>query len=391
MRNPLDPAKPGAAVENVHRAGMPDLFAELRDRDVLFAGEVVRPSTLVETQRTVRVVSQEGKVIDYGLDLYPMETPGGTPPARRSARGSVRRDVGMTGRRKPRPLLSATLRGVATRVGGPGMPWGEQAQAARWAGTASATPGLLAFTGAIGSAEPHAHAAVQVLLVSDGEVVLTDRHGHRCRAEAAIIPAGVRHGLRASPGARGLLAYLDPAHPAARAACARIATAGDASTVSTWQIAARPLAAAVHGPATLPDVLGSIGPVADPTGFPRVLARALEAVPQLIGGPLLLGELAARIGVSASRLGHLFAEHLRLPFPAWRRWARLLHSIEAVRGGATLTEAAHAAGFADSSHLTRVCHEMFGLAPSHLVHLVRPTACLPTGPRSQSSGSIQAR
>ncbi|MBG0814616.1 helix-turn-helix transcriptional regulator [Planomonospora sp. ID82291] len=259
------------------------------------------------------------------------------------------------------------------------MPCGEQAQAARWAGTVTAVPGLLAFTGAIGSAAPHAHAAVQVLLVLDGEVMLTDRHGHRCRTEAAIIPAGVRHGLRAAPGAHGLLAYLDPAHPAARAAGARIATAGDADIVSTWQAAARlpataAVTAAVTGPETLPGVRCSIGPAADTRGFPAALSRALEAAPQLIDGPLLLGELAARAGVSASRLGHLFAEHLQLPFPAWRRWARLLHAIEAVRGGATLTEAAHGAGFADSSHLTRVCHEMFGLAPSHLVHLVRPTA-----------------
>ncbi|MBG0823400.1 helix-turn-helix transcriptional regulator [Planomonospora sp. ID91781] len=254
-----------------------------------------------------------------------------------------------------------------------------RAPSAGWAGTATAAPGLLAFTGAIGSAEPHAHAAVQVLLVLDGEVTLTDRHGHRRRTEAAIIPAGARHGLRAAPGAHGLLAYLDPAHPAGRAAGARIAAAGDADIVSTWQVAARPLATAavnsmITGPAALPGVLCSIGPATDPRGLPAVLSRALEAVPQLIDGPLPLSELAARIGVSADRLGHLFAEHLQLPFPAWRRWARLLHAIEAVRGGATLTEAAHGAGFTDSSHLTRVCHEMFGLAPSHLVHLVRPTA-----------------
>ncbi|MFC4057869.1 helix-turn-helix domain-containing protein [Planomonospora corallina] len=227
------------------------------------------------------------------------------------------------------------------------MPRGERARAAGWAGTATAAPGLLAFTG-------------------------------------AIIPAGARHELRAASGAHGLLAYLDPAHPAGRAAGARIAAAGDAGTVSTWQVAARPPATtAVTGeitaPAALPGVLRSIGLPADGLSAdtrrpPAVLSRALETVPRLIDGPLLLSEIAARVGVSASRLGHLFAEHLRLPFPAWRRWVRLLHAMEAVRGGATLTEAAHGAGFADSSHLTRVCHEMFGLAPSRLIHLVRPTA-----------------
>ncbi|WP_052423174.1 hypothetical protein [Nonomuraea candida] len=105
---------------------------------------------------------------------------------------------------------------------------------------ATAAPGLLAFTGTIGAAEPHAHAAVQVLLVTAGEVMLTDRHGRQLRAEAAIIPAGVRHELHADPGARGLLAYLDPAHPAGRAAGARVAATGAPDTVGTWQAAARP-------------------------------------------------------------------------------------------------------------------------------------------------------
>lgn len=43
---------------------------------MLLAGEIVRPSSLAQMQRTVPVVSQEGKTIDYGLGLYPMEGPG---------------------------------------------------------------------------------------------------------------------------------------------------------------------------------------------------------------------------------------------------------------------------------------------------------------------------
>ncbi|MFD8557922.1 hypothetical protein ACFV1N_11615 [Streptosporangium canum] len=39
----------------------------------------------------------------------------------------------------------------------------------------------------------------------------------------ASIPTGIRHELRAAPGTVGLLAYLDPAGPAGRAATARIA------------------------------------------------------------------------------------------------------------------------------------------------------------------------
>ncbi|MER5775430.1 serine hydrolase domain-containing protein [Streptomyces sp. NPDC002039] len=43
---------------------------------MLLAGEIVSSSLLAQMQRTVPVVSQEGKIIDYGLGLYPMEGPG---------------------------------------------------------------------------------------------------------------------------------------------------------------------------------------------------------------------------------------------------------------------------------------------------------------------------
>ncbi|MET8140960.1 serine hydrolase domain-containing protein [Sphaerisporangium sp. NPDC005288] len=44
---------------------------------MLLAGEIVDRSSLAQMRRTVPVVSQEGKVIDYGLGLHPMEVPGG--------------------------------------------------------------------------------------------------------------------------------------------------------------------------------------------------------------------------------------------------------------------------------------------------------------------------
>ncbi|MFE0098992.1 serine hydrolase domain-containing protein [Streptomyces sp. NPDC059009] len=43
---------------------------------MLLAGEIVSPSSLAQMQHTVPVVSQEGKLIEYGLGLYPMKSPG---------------------------------------------------------------------------------------------------------------------------------------------------------------------------------------------------------------------------------------------------------------------------------------------------------------------------
>ncbi|MEU1127810.1 serine hydrolase domain-containing protein [Streptomyces sp. NPDC005899] len=43
---------------------------------MLLAGKIVSPSLLAQMQRTVSIVSQERKTIDYGLGLHPMEGPG---------------------------------------------------------------------------------------------------------------------------------------------------------------------------------------------------------------------------------------------------------------------------------------------------------------------------
>ncbi|MGW6645453.1 serine hydrolase domain-containing protein [Streptomyces iakyrus] len=43
---------------------------------LLLAGEIVSPSSLAQMQRTVPVISQEGRTIEYGLGLHPMEGPG---------------------------------------------------------------------------------------------------------------------------------------------------------------------------------------------------------------------------------------------------------------------------------------------------------------------------
>ncbi|MGA5215123.1 helix-turn-helix domain-containing protein [Streptomyces cinereoruber] len=88
------------------------------------------------------------------------------------------------------------------------------------------------------------------------------------------------------------------------------------------------------------------------------------------------------MGISPSRLGHLFAEQLGLAYPAWRRWMCLRRAVEAVRAGASLTDAAHDAGFADSAHLSRTCRAMFGLTPTEAVRAA--------GWRDQGSGSVQA-
>jgi D-alanyl-D-alanine carboxypeptidase len=56
------------------------LISTVRDLNrffgMLLAGEIVSPPSLAQMQRTVPVVNQEGKTIDYGLGLHPVTAPG---------------------------------------------------------------------------------------------------------------------------------------------------------------------------------------------------------------------------------------------------------------------------------------------------------------------------
>ncbi|MFF0527939.1 helix-turn-helix domain-containing protein [Nocardia amikacinitolerans] len=226
----------------------------------------------------------------------------------------------------------------------------------RWLGGVLFTPGLMAFTGDIGDTAAHSHAAVQVLLVTAGEVTVIDAAGRSATAEVAIIPPGVRHEVRATPGARGFIAYLDSAGLVGHAALAWL---GDlpADQVTSWVTAATPSITAAA-----PQRNSASRPPRRATH--PVVGEALRVAAASASGPPSLGDLAAAVAMSPSRLSHLFTEHVGLPYAAWRRWTRLQLAVGTVRAGGSLTEAAHAAGFTDSAHLTKTCRDLFGITPT---------------------------
>ncbi len=79
-----------------------------------------------------------------------------------------------------------------------------------------------------------------------------------------------------------------------------------------------------------------------------------------------LGDAGAFIGLSAGRTRHLFVQQTGLPFRTYVLWLRLMRALEAYTEGASLTDAAHAAGFSDSAHLSRTFRRMFGISAASL-------------------------
>ena len=81
--------------------------------------------------------------------------------------------------------------------------------------------------------------------------------------------------------------------------------------------------------------------------------------------------LAETVGLSGDRLQRLFKDATGIPIRRYRLWHRLFVTSTMMAMGSSLTEAALAAGFSDSSHLTNVFRNMLGMSPSTVLRRSR--------------------
>lgn len=102
------------------------------------------------------------------------------------------------------------------------------------------------------------------------------------------------------------------------------------------------------------------------TDFDSRIARALEILKNAPDNLISAEAVAAEINLSPSRFAHLFRAQVGLPVRRYLLWTRLRNAVQMLGAGESLTTTAHAAGFADSAHLTRTFRQMFGLAPSEI-------------------------
>lgn len=109
-------------------------------------------------------------------------------------------------------------------------------------------------------------------------------------------------------------------------------------------------------------------PADEGSGDPRIAtARALVTPQFLVEQSQPIKHLATRVHLSSSRFRHLFRREMGMSVQSYLRWRRLLAALYISAHGASLTEAAHAAGFADSAHLTRVFRATLGIAPARIL------------------------
>jgi AraC-like DNA-binding protein len=244
---------------------------------------------------------------------------------------------------KPR-MKVGDRRAVLWRARFGGMPAAEP-----WRGALRVRPGVVAFDGQIGSAEPHAHAAVQLYACSRGAIEVTDGSGTSITARRLVIPARARHQVRATSGVVGTTTFVDP-------------SSTWAPPRGSWESSVEHWADEERG-AYLSSALRGISTPATATFG----ARVEEWVRARLPDRAQVADLAGSLAMSESTLRRRARADLGLSVQAYARWVRLLVALEQVAAGGTIADAAAAAGFADGSHATRACREMFGLTPSEAI------------------------
>jgi AraC-like DNA-binding protein len=99
--------------------------------------------------------------------------------------------------------------------------------------------------------------------------------------------------------------------------------------------------------------------------------KVLQVIREELDGDqrLSLKRMAAIAGLSDSRLMHIFTTSVGIPPRPYILWLRLQRAYGEMMMGATLTEAAHRAGFADAAHLSRIMKRLSGTTTKTLIAL----------------------
>jgi AraC-like DNA-binding protein/quercetin dioxygenase-like cupin family protein len=231
-----------------------------------------------------------------------------------------------------------------------------------------------------GRSEWHDHHAHQLALALDGEFRFrTERNGSWTDFEAAIVPSHCPHEFELD-GATMAHLFVEPESAEGRALSKQFDGSGisalpqpaarrsielllDAIRGHADADAARAVARTAVATLAGTTAVAPVREVLDPR-----LIRALAHIRSRVRAPVSLADAAAAATLSPSRFRHLFVQATGTSFRAYLLWLRINVAIEAAMAGASWTEAAHEAGFADSSHLSRTHRRMFGIEPTAIRH-----------------------
>jgi AraC-like DNA-binding protein len=225
-----------------------------------------------------------------------------------------------------------------------------------------------------GTVPVHAHYAIQIAFGAEPGIRFRGgEHEAWTEYAGAIIPSRQPHAMDASRVQPSCVLFVEPETRSGRALTERWLRDGIAdippdllagvapAVFAAWEEARGETAIEAAARDVIRALTGGVEPsvVADE----RIL-RAVAHIRAHLHAPLTLEEVADVACLSPSRFRHLFVEQTGMALRPYILWRRFLRVWELLTDGASLSAAAHAAGFADAAHLSRTSRAVFGLAPS---------------------------
>ena len=242
-----------------------------------------------------------------------------------------------------------------------------------WIGRLFFWLGRCLYIGPGGRTALHAHHALQIAVALDGELRVrgSENADWVCHLAIAVAP-DAPHQLE-HDGRWLALLYADPEMPrissAAQPAIHVVDTPlGDAreGLLACWNGTAGAARANQCAEILLHAIVPRSTVNQPPPSMDLRVAAAVSAIQSASGRVSKIAGVADSVGLSESRLAHLFRDQVGLPLRRYALWVRLCTAVQMLGTGRNLSDAAHAAGFADHAHFTRTFRQMFGLAPNQI-------------------------
>jgi AraC-like DNA-binding protein len=249
------------------------------------------------------------------------------------------------------------------------------------------------YIGSLPDLDMHRQAAALLCIGLDAAFDVRTESGHAVRTRSVLVRPQVMHSI-GTQGQRCAFLLMDPDCPDYELLLA--AKAHEAAHGIVADFAQEP---------ALVEVLNQIATASDDARLTELLmqlefsrqsagAVVVDSRIQIVIGLLIaetgesvpVEKLASQVGISASRLAHLFKEQVGIPIRMFRTWYRLKTAAHLLSEGKSLTDAALIAGFYDSAHFANTFRDTFGLTPSMVFGAARKLRWY-IAPNGQSTAS----
>ena len=235
-------------------------------------------------------------------------------------------------------------------------------------------PPLLAVRGPGSLQAVHEHHSIHLVLAVEGALRLrTSRRGRWMTAAGALTPPDHPHAIDAR-GVDVLVIFFDPEsdvgealRPACKNTVRLISGAERAALVRAIEEPRRFASVDAHAWSRRTAMTLGLSPEDSRRslhpGVRRLLTRLRNSG---LDDDTSLQGLARSVSLSPGRLMHVFTESIGIPLRPYLAWLRVQRAACAILDGASLNDAAHLAGFADASHMSRTFRRRLGGTPSGL-------------------------